>query len=415
MNPQPRIYASGAFCFGEAVAVDNLIAAQYPAVILWSLHVNSSGDLIMNNTQIVSNGVYQEAQPMNLPTRLAALYQKGISIIFSVGAGGTSDYMNINNLINQYGIGPSNPLYTNFAALKTAMVNAGGNIDAIDFDNEDYLESEVMVNFGTLLADIGFSSVTFCPYSDLSVWQDTLKQLVQSFGPDFVSAVHLQCYSGGAYNDPQQWGQMISEEGSNALLIPGLATNQAYAGPWWQRSSQQPGQSVKEYPDVAMYGGGDWSSILRVANFPNADAAMASCVGGETFFFYCNQPVNLGPGKQFETGDAVFFGGLPQWGSATQCTGYALSNGCTNIYNDGGACPDNLQQQYNQWSNKKYPVNGGFIWLYDSIVNCVLSGPCGESGDSVATVAIAYKNAITNGLTHQTQFSPSGKVPASKL
>jgi hypothetical protein len=36
--------------------------------------------------------------------------------------------------------------------------------------------------------------------------------------------------------------------------------------------------------------------------------------------------------------------------------------------------------------------------MYDSIVDCVLSGPCGEGGDTVATVAIAYKNAIVNGL-----------------
>jgi hypothetical protein len=398
MNPQPRIYASGAFCFGEAVAVSNLLAAQYSAVILWSLHVNSSGDLIMNNTQIVSNGVYAEAQPMYLPVRLAKLYQKGISVIFSVGAGGTNDFTNIQNLIKQYGTGSGNPLYKNFAALKSAMVAAGGNIDAIDFDNEDNLQAQVMVDFSTMLSNIGYSSVTFCPYSSLGVWQDTLKQLVKLFGADFVSAMHLQCYSGGEYNDPQPWGQMISEEGSNALLIPGLATNQAYPGPWWQNSTQQPGQSVKEYPDVAMYGGGDWSSILRQGNYASADDAMKSCVGAETFFFYCNQPVNLGPGKVFNTGDAVFFGGLPQWGSAPQCDGYALSNGCTNIYNANGACPNDLQQQYSQWSKGTYPVNGGFIWMYDSIVDCVLSGPCGEGGDTVATVAIAYKNAIVNGL-----------------
>ncbi|GAA3931037.1 hypothetical protein GCM10022209_26280 [Chitinophaga oryziterrae] len=399
MNPQPRIYVSGAFCFGESVAVNNLLAAKYPAVILWSLHVNAFGDLVMNNTQIVSNGVYAEAQPMDLPSRLATLYKNGISVIFSVGAGGTSDFTNIENLIKQYGTGSNNPLYINFAALKSAMVNAGGNIDAIDFDNEDNLQSGVMVDFASMLADIGYSSVTFCPYSSLSVWNDTLKQLIKKFGADFVSALHLQCYSGGAYNDPQQWGQMIAEAGSSALLIPGLATNQAYPGTWWQNSSKQPGQSVKEYPSVAMYGGGDWSSMLRQGNYASANDAMASCIGGETFFFYCNQPLNLGPGKVYNTGDAVFFGGIPQWGSAPQCNGYALSNGCSNIYNANGACPNDLQQQYSEWASGKFPVNGGFIWMYDSIVDCVLSGPCGEGGDDVATVATAYKNAIVSGLS----------------
>lgn len=396
MSPQARIYASGSFCFGESVAVNNLLAAQYPAVILWSLHVNASGDLIMNNTQIVSNGVYQEAQTMNLPSRLATLYQNGISVIVSVGAGGTSDFTNIASLISKYGTGPGNPLYTNMAALKAAMVNAGGNIDAIDFDNEDNLETGVMVDFATMLQAIGYASVTFCPYSQSNIWQDALTQLVKKFGPDYVSALHLQCYSGGEYNDPQEWGQVIAASGSNALLIPGLATNQAGPGGWW--NSGQPGSSVKAYPAVAQYGGGDWSSLLRQGNYPSADAAMQSCVGGETFFFYCNSYLDLGPGKQFNAGDAVFFGGLPQWGSAPQCEGYALANGCSNIYNQGGACPSDLQTQYAKWANGKYPVNGGFIWMYDSIVDCVLSGPCGESGDSVATVATAYRNAIVNGL-----------------
>lgn len=398
MSPQARIYASGAFCFGEYVAVENLLTANYPAVILWSMHVHPNADLYMNNTLVVSGGVYQEAQPMDLPARLATLYRKGISVIFSVGAGGVDDFTNIGNLINEYGTGPSNPLYQNFAALKNAMMKAGGDIDGIDFDNEDSDNATIMVNFGILLQGIGYSSVTFCPYTNTGLWQSTLTQLVQQFGPDFVSALHVQCYSGGRGQSPQPWGELISAAGSNALLIPGLATNQAGPGPWWQNSVQQPGPSVKTYPSVAQYGNGDWSSKLRQGNYASADAAMQSCLGPETFFFYCNQPVNLGPGKIFQTGDAVFFGGNPQWGSAPQCTGYALSGGCSNTYNNGGACPNDLQNQYQQWSSGKYPVNGGFIWLYDSIVDCVLSGPCGEGGDTVAQVAAAYKNAIVNGL-----------------
>lgn len=408
MNSQARIYVSGGFCFGEQVAVNNLLAAQYAAVILWSLHVNTAGDLIMNNTPIVTNGVYGEAQPMNLPSRLAILRQNGISVIFSVGAGGTSDYNNINNLINQYGTGPGNPLYTNFAALKSAMVNAGGDIDAIDFDNEDLFEPGVMIRFGTLLQNIGYASVTFCPYSDMNLWQETLTGLSGQFGPDFVSAFHLQCYSGGSGQNPSPWSEMIAQCKCNALMIPGLATNQAGAGPWWQRSSNQPGTSVKTYPGVAQYGEGDWSSMLRQGNYPSADAAMQSCVGGETFFFYCNQPVGFG-GRVFRPGDAVFFGGLPQWGSAPQCTGYALANGCTNIYDDTlpGACPNDLQGLYSQWAKAKYPPNGGFIWLYDSIVNCVLSGECGEKGDDIPTVSIAYKNAILNGLGQAATAQPA--------
>ncbi|WP_276486034.1 hypothetical protein [Paraflavitalea pollutisoli] len=408
MNPQARIYVSGAFCFGKQVAVSNLLEANYNAIIVWSLHVNAAGDLIMNNTPIVTNGVYSEQQTMDLPARLATLYQKGISVIFSVGAGGTSDFTNINNLINQYGIGPDNPLYTNFSVLKSTMVNAGGNIDAIDFDNEDLFESGVMIQFGSMLHDIGYSSVTFCPYFDTSLWQETLQELTNRYGPNFVSAFHLQCYSGGAGNVPSEWGKVIAQCKSNALLIPGLATNQAGPGTWWQSSTNQPGSSVKTYPNVAQYGNGDWSSVLRQGNYPSADAAMQSCIGGETFFFYCNQAVGFG-GKVFQQGDAVFFGGNPQWGSAPQCTSYALANGCSNIYNNNGACPNDLQAQFGQWAKQPYPPTGGFIWLYDSIVNCVLSGPCGEGGDTVATVCSLYKEAIIQGVG---QPAATGKKPA---
>ena len=413
MSVQTRIYASGAFAFGEQAAVNNLLAADYSAVIVWSVHVNSVGTLILNDTEFVSNGVYAEAAPMNLPARIAQLYKKGVQIIFSVGAGGTQDFTNIQTLLNGGIPTQGNALYDNFAALKAAMVSAGGDINAIDFDNEDNMNTETMVNFGCMLANIGYSSVTFCPYYTDPVWTDTYTQLLQQNGNSFVSAIHLQCYSGGGGSNPQDWGQMIANASGNTLLIPGLATNQTAPGNWWDGDNNQPGGSVVKTADVAMYGQGDWSGMLRQGNYASADIAMqpynkgGGIYGGETFFFYCNSYLNLGPGKEFQPGDAVFFGGSPWWGSAPQCDGYSLSGGCTNIYNPPipyppstvGACPSDLQTTYSGWNNQQYPVNGGFIWLYDSIVNCVLSGCCGEAGQDTAAVATAYQQAIVNGLS----------------
>jgi hypothetical protein len=401
MTKQARIYVSGAFAFGEAQAVNNLLAAKYAAVIVWSVHVNAQGALILNDTQFVSNGVYAEQEPMNLPARLASLRKAGAQIIFSVGAGGTSDFTNIQSLLQGGVPGPGNALYDNFKALKTAMVSAGGDIDAIDFDNEDNMQTEVMVNFGLMLANIGYQSVTLCPYYVDQVWTDTYTQLLAARGKGFVSAIHLQCYSGGAGSDPQDWGRMIASAGGNTLLIPGLATNQAAPGPWWDGSSQQPGGSVVQTNAVAMFQGADWSNLLRTGNYSSAQVAMQDVKGGETFFFYCNGYLDLGTGKQFQPGDAVFFGGRPWWGSAPQCDGYALSGGCSDIYNPpstGGACPANLQSQYASWKTGTYPVNGGFIWLYDSIVNCLLSGCCGAGEESAAQICADYRQAIVNGL-----------------
>jgi hypothetical protein len=414
MSIQTRIYAGGAFAFGQQLAVNDLQTSGYSAIIIWSVHVSATGSLSLNNTAFVANGVYSEAETMNLPNRLAQLSKAGMQIIFSVGSGGVGDYANIEALLNGGVPGPGNALYDNFLALKTAMVNAGGNIDTIDFDNEEIQPgynsksmAQVMTNFGIMLGNIGYNSVSFCPYFTDSAWSDAYTNLLAKMGKNFVSAIHYQCYSGGMYNDPQDFGPMIANGGGNTLLIPGLATNQAAPGPWWDGDNKAPGGSVVKTPDVAMYGKADWSNMLWQGNFSSPDAAMQSVKGGETFFFYCNGYLDLGSGKQFQPGDAVFFGGLPWWGSAPQCDAYSLSGGCTNIWNNPvpsppstqGACPADLQGRYTAWNNQQYPVNGGFIWMYDSIVNCVLSGCCNEGGQTSAQVATVYQQAIVNGLT----------------
>ena len=58
MTIETRIYAGGAFAFGEKPALDDLTNAGYSALIVWSVHVKPDGTLILNDTQIVSNGVY---------------------------------------------------------------------------------------------------------------------------------------------------------------------------------------------------------------------------------------------------------------------------------------------------------------------------------------------------------------------
>ncbi|MEO1258564.1 MAG: hypothetical protein AAFZ15_07195 [Bacteroidota bacterium] len=413
MSIHTRIYGGGSLSFGGQPAIDDLLGAGYSAVLVWSVHVDSDGNLILNNTHFVTNGVYQEAEPMNLPSRLAQLHKAGVEIIFSVGAGGTTDFQTIGKLLNGGVPGPGNNLYDNFKALKDAMVNAGGDIDAIDFDNEDALQNSdasIMVNFGCMLGDIGYKSVTLCPYYPAPsfpwgdgtnhVWLDTYNQLLAKRGKAFVSAIHLQCYSGGAGNSPAPWAKMIADAGGETLMIPGLATNQAAAGPWWYNNKQdpppRPGGSVVKTPSVAMYGEADWSGMLRQGNYPTADDALQAANSSETFFFYCNGYLNLGPGKVFQKGDAVFFAGVPHWGSAPQCDGYSLSGGCSNTYNTNGACPSDLQSQYATW--KSTPIDGGFIWLYDSVLNCLLSKCCGGTESDSATTAKDYREAISNGL-----------------
>jgi len=398
MATSTRIYISGAFAFGGQPAVNDLLAAGYSTLIVWSVHVHANGDLILNDTQIVSNGVYKEAWPFNLPARLAQLRKAGAEIIFSVGAGENDDFTNIGNLLGGKPGGPGNIIYENFLALKQAMVAGGGDIDAIDFDNEDNMSASLMINFGITLANAGYKHVTFCPWTSQTVWYNTMKGLIASQGSQFVNAIHLQCYSGGSgnINGVQSWIDGFKAVGSTALMIPGLATNQSSPGPWWDGTPKQPGKSVIKVPDVAMFEGANWDNFLYTQNFPTIDAALQGAQTAASFFFYCRGPLILHNGRSFQTGDAAFFTGVPWWGSAPQCDSYYLGPPCTNIYNPlPGACPADLQAQYKKWGSS---IQGGFIWLYDSIISCLLAGCCGGSMDKPAATALAYRQAITNAL-----------------
>lgn len=403
MTASTRIYAGGAIAFGGQPAINDLLAAGYGTVIVWSIHVQTNGDLILNDTLIVSGGVYKETGPipMNLPPRLAQLRKAGVEIIFSVGAGGTSDFTNIGNLLGGKPGGPGNIVYENFLALKQAMMAAGGDIDAVDFDNEDNFDAGVMINFALTLANAKYAHVTFCPWDHESVWYDTMAGLVKAKGNTFVNAIHLQVYSGGSQNldNVPDWIAGFKNAGGNALMIPGLATNQAADGPWWNRPQygpQGPGQSVHTVPNVAMFEGANWDNYLYTQNFASKDAALQGAQTAASFFFYCRGPLILKNGRSFQPGDAAFFTGVPWWGSAPQADAYYLGTPATNRYNPiPGACPADLQAQYQTWGSS---IDGGFIWLYDSVISCLLAGQCGGTMDKPTTTALAYRQAITNAL-----------------
>jgi hypothetical protein len=169
-------------------------------VVAWSVHVNPNGDLVFNDPTIVSNGAYVGGAAW--PIAMASLKQDPTSIqrlIFSVGAGGVEDFHHIQQLIHEQGTGPNSILYRNFAALKSAIPV----IDAIDFDDEDLWDSDTTVPFAEMLHGLGYE-VTFCPYVKIEFWVDCLQRL-NGASPNLVTAFNLQCYAGGAGNDPGEW------------------------------------------------------------------------------------------------------------------------------------------------------------------------------------------------------------------
>lgn len=213
---------AGIYCGGplyqDASAIEDLKHSGFTTVVAWSVHVDGAGNLSINDDPLVTDGQY--TGPAGWPEQLADLKRGGSveRLIFSVGAGGTSDFTNIDALIRRYGIGTDNPLNASLQVLKAAIPV----IDAIDFDDEDLVEQDVIVAFGQMIVSLGWK-VTFCPYFDAQLWASCLKEL-WAYEPGCVEAFNLQCYSGGAGNDPGEWARAIAAAMGSGFDAAGIVS-----------------------------------------------------------------------------------------------------------------------------------------------------------------------------------------------
>lgn len=191
------IMGGGSIYSAGTAGMDALRASGFNTVILWTLHVYyPSGDLIFNSFPICTGGMY--VANANFPAQLATLKQAPTSvnrIEVAVGSGGgPNDFLAVQKLMNDFGTGTNTMLYRNFQALIAAT-----GADAVCFNDETLYDVATMVNFGRMLTNIGVK-VTLCPYNNPTVWQNVKSQLGSA-----VDAIYLQCYSGGAGNNPSTW------------------------------------------------------------------------------------------------------------------------------------------------------------------------------------------------------------------
>ncbi len=85
----------------------------------------------------------------------------------------------------------------------SALKNALG-IDAIDSDDESTFDSASAIKFGKMCGSVDLK-MTLCPYNKSSYWS-----AVQSGLGTNCDAIYLQCYDGGAGNDPATWNTYFS-------------------------------------------------------------------------------------------------------------------------------------------------------------------------------------------------------------
>ena len=195
------IYGGGPFYQKAGTNKDSIKASGFSTVMLWTIHINSAGDLIYNDIKIIESGVYigrseWPAELMELKTGDTSVRRMEIAI----GAWGSGAFESIKNLIgDDEEVGTDNPLYINFKALHDAIPA----IDGISYDDEVTYDVASTVKFSVMLADMGFK-VTLCPYTRYTYWRDVFQQ-TNALRPGTIDRVDLQCYAGGSYNSPSTW------------------------------------------------------------------------------------------------------------------------------------------------------------------------------------------------------------------
>ncbi|MBN2783666.1 MAG: hypothetical protein JXR25_02470 [Pontiellaceae bacterium] len=166
----------------------------FNTAILFVVDVEANGDLNYNgNHLLVQDGVYVGDKSWG--NRLAALKVPPTSITrieVCTGGAGARSWANIKDLIAAEGTGPDSILYRNFMALKDVL-----DMDAICNDDEVAYDAESAATFNRMITSMGMEN-TLCPYNYSSYWQSI-------FNNSEIDAVYLQCYDGGAYNNPATW------------------------------------------------------------------------------------------------------------------------------------------------------------------------------------------------------------------
>jgi len=203
----------------------------FKTVLLWSLHIvglgdglgRTPGDLYWNDTPLVTTvaGVSTfdpKKQFTRLHQRLVTLIGPDTdvySIFFSIGAGGTSDFTAVQQLLaSENG---TNTLITNFQTLLSNLPTITG----FDFDNEDNFDVGTIAKFTALLFTNFSSAITFCPYYDFDFWEACMEKIYSGLGKQPVLWWNLQCYSGGNGNNPVQWAaQLAADQARNGVEDP---------------------------------------------------------------------------------------------------------------------------------------------------------------------------------------------------
>ncbi|KAI2616674.1 hypothetical protein GGS26DRAFT_443149 [Hypomontagnella submonticulosa] len=181
----------------------SLKSSGFNSVIIFGVGIIDNGDIMYysntpgsTDTLVASNGSYVGG---------AALADKVSS--FKTGDTGINrieismNAQHVRDLMANPGPGPETRVYRNFAALKEAW-----KLDAVNNDDESIYDVASTVTFAKMLGKVGLK-YTIAPYTYTSFWTSVKTQVNSGLAEPnlLLDRVYLQCYDGGAGNDPGSW------------------------------------------------------------------------------------------------------------------------------------------------------------------------------------------------------------------
>ena len=292
------VYVGGHIRRERPGTIEKLRNSGFTYIILFNINVEPDGTLTTDGETVCKDGkyVFGNTQP-NYVSDIKKLKQAPTTISrieICIGGWGNESFSRIKELINSHGVGSSTILYKNFKALKNAIPE----IDAVNNDDEHCYDVATAVKFHKMMYELGYKT-TVAPYMNRSFWENLVSQL-----GDRCDRVLIQCYDGGAGNNPSDWhlgnravhaGRMNYQEGGVDACIAQMES--------WKKNNGVSGGFIWLYNDET-WNLNQWATrMLRVFGTKKCDDNIASLYADSDYRGYSK---SLGEGSYTQADLAMY-------------------------------------------------------------------------------------------------------------
>ena len=292
------VYVGGHIRRERPGTIEKLRNSGFTYIILFNINVEPDGTLTTDGETVCKDGkyVFGNTQP-NYVSDIKKLKQAPTTISrieICIGGWGNESFSRIKELINRHGVGSGTILYKNFKALKNAIPE----IDAVNNDDEHCYDVATAVKFHKMMYELGYKT-TIAPYTNRSFWENLVSQL-----GDRCDRVLIQCYDGGAGNNPSDWhlgnravhaGRMNYQEGGVDACVAQMES--------WKRNNGVSGGFIWLYNDET-WNLNQWATrMLRVFGTKKCDDNIASLYADSDYRGYST---SLGEGSYTQADLAMY-------------------------------------------------------------------------------------------------------------